>query len=59
MSHAYWKTRCLDNLAEMRVVQRTDLLILNDPMPMMESFHLLAFDKVEFFFFFFRIKLVF
>ena len=58
MSHAYWKTRCLDNLVEMRVVQRTGLLILNDPMPMMES--LLAFDKAEFFFFFFfRIKLVF
>ena len=54
MSHAYWKTRCLDNLAEMRVVQRTDLLILNDPMPMMES--LLAFDKAEFFFF--HIKMV-
>ena len=48
MSHAYRKTKCIDNLAEMRVVQITDLLILNDPMPMMES--LLAFDKNEFFF---------
>ena len=59
MSHAYWKTRCLDNLIEIRVVQRTDLLILNDPMPMMES--LLAFDKAEFIYLFiyFRIKLVF
>ena len=37
----------------MRVVQRTDLLILNNPMPMMES--LLAFDKGEFFFFFYNL----
>lgn len=49
MSHAYRKTRCIDNLAEMSVVRRTDLLILNDPMPMMEC--LLAFNKANFFVF--------